>query len=152
MKNLLLVSLFLLSFQVYADGSSGCGLGWSIASKNSLLSSSIRNTTHAILPNTFSMTSGTSGCAKHSIVKNEYKGIHYAEGNFHQLMAEMSQGRGEVLNGFAAVLDYHGDMNLFGEFVQKNYSRIFTSASIAPVEMYNNFKHELLNSKEYVTM
>ena len=44
---------------------------------NSLLSSSLRATTNAILLNgTFGMTFGTSNCSKHSIVKKEFQKIH----------------------------------------------------------------------------
>ncbi len=147
---LLIVLVLLFSFNVFAkDNSSGCGLGWSVLKKNSLVSSSFRFTTHVVLPNTLSMTSGTSGCAKHSIVKNESKGIHFAEGNYHQLVAEMAQGNGEVLKGFAEVVEYKGDMQQFGMFVQENYQRLFPTRKTTPVQMYNNFKSVVSDAPGY---
>ncbi len=55
------------------DKSSGCGLGWKVTSRQSLLSSYVRYITNAVTTSTFAMTSGTSGCDSHSIVKNDKK-------------------------------------------------------------------------------
>lgn len=96
MKKILALSAFLVAGSVYAaDSSNGCGLGWRIAPKQSLLSSSTRSTTNAFLPNTFSMTFGTSGCAQHSIVKKDRAIEHFVEANFENLQIEMAQGQGE---------------------------------------------------------
>lgn len=98
MKKLSFCLLALVSTSVIAaDGSSGCGLGWRVAPKQSLLSSMTRNTTHVILPNTFSMTFGTSGCSQHSIVKKDRAVEHFVEANFENLQIEMAQGQGESL-------------------------------------------------------
>ena len=140
------LALVLLSFNTYAgDSSSGCGLGWQILSKNSLVSSSLRATTNAMTLNTVGMTLGTSGCAKHSIVKNESKGIHYAESNQHQLMVEMAQGNGEFVAGFATVIGC--DAHAFGPAVQKNYNRIFTSEDTSASEMYQNLKEAVVTDE-----
>ena len=139
-----LVALLLLAFVSVSragDSSSGCGLGWQIFSKNSLVSSALRSTTHAFLPNTFSMTSGTSGCAKHDIVMNEYKAIHFAEANYSNLMMDMARGQGEYLNGFAAVTNYKGDMNEFGSFVQENFAHLYPTANTSASQMVSNFKN-----------
>lgn len=69
---LFVVMAFLSSTTVVmaGDSSSGCGADWYIFKKNSLVSSSLRATTNAILLNaTFGMTFGTSNCSQHSIVK-----------------------------------------------------------------------------------
>ncbi len=139
-----LVALLLMAFASVSragDSSSGCGLGWQVFPKNSLVSSALRSTTHFILPNTFSMTSGTSGCARHDIVMNEYKAIHFAEANYKQLMMDMARGQGEYLNGFASVTNYKGDMNAFGAFVQENFVNLYPTASTSPSEMVTNFRN-----------
>ena len=139
-----IVTLLLISFVSLAraaDSSSGCGLGWQLFPKTSLVSSSLRSTTHFILPNTFSMTSGTSGCAHHDIVMNEYKAIHFAEANYDQLMMDMARGQGEYLNGFAAVTNYKGDMNAFGSFVQNNFANLYPTVMTTPAEMVGNFRN-----------
>jgi len=141
-KSLLLLAAFsLASANLYAaDSSSGCGLGWEVNGDTSMLGTTTRNTTHATLAPTFSMTFGTSGCARHSIVKNESKGIHYAEGNFASLMVEMSQGQGEVLAGFAEVMGCAKAEAQFGSVMQSHYGEIFTSAKATPSEMYQQVK------------
>ena len=98
MKKLLVLALASMSFAIFAgDGSSGCGLGWQVAPKQSLLSSFSRSVTHVILPNTFSMTFGTSGCSQHSIVKKDRAVEHFVEANLENLQIEMAQGNGETL-------------------------------------------------------
>lgn len=92
----LLISIF-ANVSFAGDGSSGCGLGWQVAPKQSLLSSFSRSITHVFLPNTFSMTFGTSGCARHSIVKKDSAIQHFVEANFENLQIEMAQGQGENL-------------------------------------------------------
>jgi len=136
-----LLLVIFVSVSSAADSSSGCGLGWQVFPKNSLVSSSLRSTTHVFLPNTFSMTSGTSGCARHDIVMNEYKAIHFAEANYDQLMMDMARGQGEYLNGFAAVTNYKGDMNAFGSFVQNNFVNLYPMATTTPSEMVANFRN-----------
>lgn len=98
MKKLLFIALSFVSISAFAgDGSSGCGLGWQVAPKQSLLSSFSRSITHVILPNTFSMTFGTSGCSRHSVVKADRAVEHFVEANFENLQIEMAQGQGESL-------------------------------------------------------
>lgn len=161
--NILKISLFsflftLLSFQIYAtDKSSGCGLGWQVLKKHSLVSSVLRSTTNGLFFNqTFGMTSGTSGCARHSLVKNESRGIHFVEANYHQLMIDMAQGKGEYLMGLAKAVDYKGDMATFGKLIQKNYGKLFTSLNTTPLQLYQNFKNLFINDpqikKDYMVM
>jgi len=148
MKALKIVLLFavmmFLAAPLYArDSSSGCGLGWEVNGDNSFLGTSTRGTTHATFVPTFSMSFGTSGCAKHSVVQNEKRGLHYAEGNFASLMVEMSVGQGEVLNGFAAVMGCGTEQSAFGQIMQARYGEIFTSVDITPVDMYHNVMRQI---------
>ncbi len=104
MKKLLCLSALALGWSgsaLAADGSSGCGVGWYIFKDKSLLSSSLRQITNSALPNTFSMTFGTSNCAKHSIVHNDKKGLHFVEANQSALEMELAAGEGELLEGLA---------------------------------------------------
>ncbi len=112
-----------------ADSSSGCGLGWEVTQKQSLVSSAIRSTTNTFLPNTFSMTFGTSGCTKHSIVKNESEQMYFVESNLEQLSLEMAKGDGEYLRSFAAMMGCTDSYSQFSTSVQKRYSEIFIDAA-----------------------
>jgi len=107
-----------------ADQSSGCGLGWQVTSKNSLLSSSIRSTTNAVLPNSFSMTFGTSGCTKHSIVQLEREQEYFVNVNFEHLNVDLAQGSGEYLASFAVVMGCGKMTSHFGQVMQSQYGKL----------------------------
>jgi hypothetical protein len=143
----LLAGLLLFSAAAFAsDSSSGCGLGWMILKKNSLVSSSLRATTNGIFFNaTFGMTSGTSGCAKHDIVQNEKKAIHFAEANFGKLMQEMSQGSGEYLTSFSAVLGCKNNAG-FSSAMQKNFSAVADATN--GVALYNKVSNQFNTNLE----
>lgn len=143
------VSLSLSIFSLVAqaeDKSSGCGLGWKVVNRHSLLSSYTRGITNASTSSTSGMTSGTSGCDQHSLVSNDKKDIHYAEANFHALMTEMAQGQGEFLKGFALVMGCaSGQTDDFSRAAQKNYRGLFPAQGTNPSELVNTMKATLSN-------
>ena len=109
------------------DGSSGCGLGWQVTKSMTTSGSATRALTNATSSNSFAMTSGTSGCAKHDIVKTEQMDIHYTQANYEFLVAEAAAGEGEYLSGWALALGcsdgYHV---IFKSEAQKNFEKVFT--------------------------
>ncbi len=152
-KSVFCLILFLgFSINLYArDSSAGCGIGWEINGDNSFFGTSIRGTTHSTLVPTFSMSFGTSGCAKHSIVKNESRGIHFAESNFAVLMVEMSLGEGEYLAGFTNVMGCDQVEATFRDVMQTNYDRIFSADEVTPVEMYKNVLTQIKSDQTLAT-
>lgn len=140
-----LIGLVMASSVFAADSSSGCGMGYEVAPKQSLVSSSTRSLVNATFSNSIAMTLGTSGCAKHSIVKNDAKGIHFAEANMNQLAVEMARGNGEFVAGFASVFGCQ-DSSAFGSMVQAKYESVLPSAQTSGVELYNNVKAEIRNN------
>lgn len=147
MKNIIIGLIALISAtSVFAgDSSSGCGMGWEVAKDQSLVSSSTRSLVNATFSNTIAMTLGTSGCAKHSIVKNDAKGIHYAEANMNQLAIEMARGNGEFVAGFASVFGCQNS-RAFGSMVQNKYESVLPSEKTSGVELYNNVKAQIKNN------
>lgn len=147
MKNIIigLIALVSAASVSAADSSSGCGMGWEVAPKQSLISSSTRSIVNATFSNTIAMTLGTSGCAKHSIVKNDAKGIHFAEANLNQLAVEMARGNGEFVASFASVFGCQNSSD-FGSMVQANYETVLPTASTSGVELYNNVKAQIKNN------
>jgi len=151
-KNLIVLMVALIvgaQIQLAAaeDQSSGCGLGWQVSQKNSLLSSAVRSTTDVILPNTFSMTSGTSGCAQHSIVKNDEKAVIYAVNNYDSIVVEMAAGHGEFLQGFAEALGCtDAAYTTFGSFTQSRYKKIVDDANQDGINLYRAVRTELESS------
>jgi len=124
-----------------ADQSSGCGAGWYVLKKNSLVSSTLRSTTNGIFFNsTFGMTFGTSNCAKHSIVMKEKEAQYFAETNRDILEIEMAQGNGEYLNAFAQTMGCQKPE--FIRTVQQNYEKIFSHQGISATEMLENVRKE----------
>ena len=140
----LLLSAVLLAPSAFAqDTSSGCGLGWAVTQRQSLLSSAIRASTNATFLNSIAMTLGTSGCARHDLVKNEKREIHYVESNLENLAVEMAQGDGESLRGLVAVLGCAP--GVYGEFssvVQAHYSEI-VGTQTTPSSLLTNLKGQI---------
>lgn len=144
-KIMMVLALAATGSVMAADSSSGCGMGYQIAPKQSLISSSTRSLVNATLSNSIAMTLGTSGCAKHSIVKNDSKGIHFAEANMDQLAVEMARGNGEFVQGFAAVFGCQ-DSSDFGRMLQAKYETLLPSSKVSGVELYNNVAGEIKNN------
>lgn len=147
MKKMFFIALFGLVAQMAfltssyaADSSSGCGIGWQVLPKQSLVSSFTRNLVNATFSNTIAMTLGTSGCAKHSIVYNEKQGLHFVEANKEVLVAEMAIGNGEYLTAMAEVFGCQ-DLNSFATIVKKNYQTLVPAYNISGVELYQNIKN-----------
>lgn len=94
----------LFSLQAFAgDSSTGCGLGWQVASKNTLVSATTRTITNATFSNQiFGTTSGTSGCARHPIVQKFQESLYFARINSDRLKMEIAQGQGEYVTAYAA--------------------------------------------------
>lgn len=146
MKKILVILALTLAPLAHAnDTSSGCGLGYEIAPKQSLLSSFARSLTNATFLNTIAMTFGTSGCAKHSIVQKSQEAQYFAEANYHTLMMEMAMGQGENLENFAAVLGC--DRASFSARMQSHYGDVF-SGNVAPSNMLRNVKAAIATDKE----
>ena len=78
-------------------GTDGCGLGWQVTEKKTLSATTTRGTTNSVLPPTYSMTSGTSGCDQHGFVSKTKQSQHFAEVNFEAIVADISIGEGEFL-------------------------------------------------------
>lgn len=140
-----LMALVATSSVFAADTSSGCGMGYEVAPKQSLVSSSTRSLVNGTFSNSIAMTLGTSGCAKHSIVKNDAKGIHFAEANMNVLALEMARGNGEFVTGFASVYGCN-NTEAFGSMVQSNYETVLPSSNTSGVELYNNVKAQIRNN------
>lgn len=92
-----------------ADGSSGCGPAWYVFKENSLVSSSLRNTTHASSGPTVTigMTFGTSNCAKHKIVLEDKRSLHFASQSFDLLRQDIARASGPHLNAYIASFGCH---------------------------------------------
>lgn len=126
------------------DSSNGCGVGWYVNSQTSLVGTSTRDTTNGTFPNTFSMTSGTSGCAKHTIVKNEMPAYNYVASNYDVLKIEMAQGHGENLSALARTFGCHDRaVDQFGEKIRENYQQVMDGTPNSPFDLFENVKTQI---------
>ena len=145
-KSLIALALLLAAGIVSAkdmtpDKSDGCGPGWYIYEDKTILGTSIRGTTNAIIPGQISgMTSGTSNCAQHDIVKADKLKLHYTANNYELIIAEMAAGQGEFLNEYARVLGC--DAGQFSEMAQRNLESL-VPAEENYQELLNNVKREI---------
>lgn len=139
-----LAVLFFSTSSFADDQSSGCGLGWQVSKKNSLVSSFFREITNAFTSNTIAMTVGSSGCAKHDIVMREKAAEYFAEANYLKLQTEFAEGQGEHLDALAIILGCDGDV---GTAMQSHYEVIFPSDKVHPSAMLKNIQSTLKQSK-----
>lgn len=144
-KQILTVIVLMGTHQLFAaDGSSGCGLGWAVLNKNSLVSSFTRSFINATFSNTIAMTSGTSGCAKHDIVKIEKEQIHFTEANYFVLMSQMSQGKGEHLETYGLVMGCRTeDLGSFSQTMKNNFEKIYSNENITPDQVLKNVQEQI---------
>lgn len=126
-------------------GSDSCGLGWEITQRKTLFGTWTRATTNSFLPSSFSMTSGTSGCDQHMIVKADEEGVRYVSANREALSIDIAQGSGEYLDGLAKVIGCSDSaLSNFGAMVQKNYQSLMgVSESISDLEFYHRVKDQI---------
>lgn len=129
-------------FAASAGGSNSCGLGWAVTQKKSLLATSTRETTHYFLPPTFSMTTGTSECDKHSIAQNETPAVEFIASNYEPLIIEVAEGHGEYLHGLARVMGCPDSAYpQFVETTRGNFDEVVGSSKGTPVDAYLRVKN-----------
>lgn len=129
------------SENVAADVGDGCGLGWQITQKRTMLATTTRGTTNGFVPPTFGMTSGTIGCEQHAFAKNELPAATYVFNNYEPLTIEMAQGSGEYLAAFARTMGCNDSVHSeFGRTMQQNFGAIMGTENTTAVEMFHNVK------------
>lgn len=145
MRFLLLVILTSLPTLALADNSTGCGLGSMIWKKNSIVSALFRSTTnHSFSSQLFGITTGTSGCSQHSIVKRDMYPVYYAEANLPELRYELAQGQGEYVATFAEVLGCSPEARAeFATWAQGSYSKLFKNENANSQDFLKGLGKEL---------
>ncbi len=111
-----------VSYAASGDKSSGCGPGWNVTDKMSFSATTTRGTTNSYVT-PFAMTSGTSGCAKHTIADNNGS-YEFIASHRDQIILEASQGQGEYLTALATNLGCK-QSNQLGSYFKQNFDEIF---------------------------
>lgn len=128
------------------NGDAGCGVGGALFEKNTILSQTLASFTNVVLWPTWlgAMTSNTSGCRAHGLVRVDREQIYYAEANFERLSQDMARGEGESLTAFAQVMGCNDSaLAEFGKMTRARYETLFPSARTTPVEMVKSVKREI---------
>lgn len=132
MKKLLMLVVFGLVAGASAQaasggGSDGCGLGWQVTDKKTMIATTTRATTNAIVPPTFGMTTGTIGCDQHPVAMRDVPAAQFVATNYDALLLDMAQGQGETLAAFAQTLGC-SDASALGEMTRKEFSALTSGA------------------------
>lgn len=124
-----------------ADRIDGCGLGWQVTAKRTMLATTTRGTTNAFVPPSFGMTSGTIGCDRLDFAKNEQKAVIFVSENVDHLKLEMAVGQGEYVETLAAEMGCHGSaVRSFAEAARANYDTVTAFGRATGVEIYKNLR------------
>lgn len=142
----------LISGSVFAeDGSSGCGPGWYILKDNSLVSSSLRATTNAVLfpVTTIGMTMGTSKCTEHKIVLKEKESLYYTTNSYYELKGEAAKGNGPYLTAYAETIGCEPRaQERFNQAIKENYEKIFKAGQPNPESSLIEVYKTILNDRD----
>ena len=143
MISLALIGMTSIFSNVYADGTSGCGLGTQIwEGKKGLFPHLLAATTNGTSGNqTFGMTSGTSGCKVDGAVQADQKTEVFIAVNFENLSEQMSQGKGEHLAAYGTLMGCPTEkISTFSTLTQENFDQIFTETGSAEEIISNTVK------------
>ena len=125
-----------------ADKLDGCGLGWQVTDKKTYTATTTRGTTNAFVPQTFGMTTGTLGCDKLDIGKNDKEAADYVATNFEVLKSDLARGEGEYVTALATAMGCQSSAPAVGLQLQKNYDQVVAPATSA-LELYKNIKSDV---------
>ncbi len=151
MKKIIFSFAFLMSCNfVYAAGDAGCGLGSLIIKSNTKLMQLFAVTTNGTFASqTFGITSGTSNCTAHGLVKNEKEQIIYAEANYQHLISDMARGSGETLDTLASMMGCEeNSIPAIGELTRSNYEKIVSPNGASAVKVLDAIKGEIKNNQK----
>ena len=160
MKKLLALVLVagLLPTALLAKGNhpmAGCGLAYVLfASKDNTQGIQIlaSTTNNSISPQSFGITSGTSGCTEDGAVKFAKEAELYAEINLKDISRDMVSGGGEYLTAFAGLLSVPAAKRpAFFQLVQKNYAVLFPTAQTGSTEMLSALQAQLAAHPELLS-
>lgn len=135
-KFFLVVAVMAITVSSFAGdwGVAGCGLGGMLVKKNEVLpqlGASILN--DLISPQTFAITSGTSGC-----VEGTGKQVSkFVSVNRVALITDISRGQGETLVGLSEIIGCKNSANL-SHVLKTNFNVIFPAGNTPSEEVTGN--------------
>ena len=139
--------LLLLPVSVFAAGygAAGCGLGSMIMGSDSGFSQVFASTTNGTSGSqTFGITSGTSNCGDHGLVRLDKEREVFAQENYTTLVKEMAQGKGENLYTLARLYQCPTESHQqFGAMVQEKFNHLVTTDQTTSAELLRELENQL---------
>ncbi len=141
MKLIIVLVASLIAFGAQADDqSTGCGLGWKVTSKYTWIATTTRGTTNSFTT-PYGITTGTSGCAKHTIVKNEQTIRSFVNASYDSLSLDIATGGGENLTALTHLLGCSSSSSgQIGMRMQGSYQTLFPTNGTS-----DQFVNDVLN-------
>lgn len=136
----------------YAGGhnDAGCGIGSLIFKDNTKVQQSLVYTIHYFLPQSSSITSGTSGCSPdgNSAMRRKEREVFVAV-NFRSLSKELAMGSGEFASSFASLMGCSEEsVPAFLQETKESYSEIFSKDGTTPKEMLNRIESTVTSDQD----
>lgn len=139
--------LLLLPVSVFASGygAAGCGLGSMVMGSGSGFSQVFAATTNGTAGSqTFGITSGTSNCGDHGLVKLDKEREVFAQENYTNLVKEMAQGKGENLYTLASLYQCPAESHQeFGTMVQEKFNHLVANDQTTSTELLSQLDNQL---------
>jgi len=152
-KTNFLTAAFLLAVVITSSdamANARCGVGTMLfGGSNGIISQTWENSTNRAFSGGSSISSGTSGCKHNGNFLSFEERTHdqqllYVNANYEELMLEMADGRGEVLEAFAQTLGCdRGLMPEFTRMARSRYGQIFSDEKTSPEQMLLNVKQQI---------
>lgn len=140
-------SFLLLPASVFAAGygAAGCGLGSEVMGSKPGASQIFAATTNGTSGNqTFGITSGTSNCGDHGLLKTSKEREVFAKENYTSLVKEMAQGKGENLYTLASMYQCPAATHQeFGSMVQSKFDNLVASDQTTSAELLSKLESQL---------
>lgn len=139
------VSVFAASTGLSGYGAAGCGLGSMVMGHDTGFSQVFASTTNATSGSqTFGITSGTSNCGDHGLVKLDREREVFAQQNYTILVKEMAQGKGENLNTLASLYQCPAETyQEFGALVQEKFNHLVAHDQTTSTELLSQLESQL---------
>ena len=125
------------------DKLDGCGLGWQVTDQRTMIATTTRGTTNAVIPASFGMTSGTLGCEQIKFASNDKESATYVFNNFQNLKSELAEGQGEYVSGMVQSVGCSASqVPSISSDLKKNYGTVVAPAQDA-AQLFQNLKSEI---------
>ena len=126
---------------------SGCGVGSMIWDQNKKASQILAATTNQYFGQSYSITSGTSGCSESGMARRRREREKFIATNFRSLSRELASGQGEYAASFAAIMGCRAEaIPAFLQFTKERYGEMFPQSGTTPQQLLDDVSSRIETS------